>query len=250
MLVFPVFHFLSTDFVASIIPPWIPWHLFWTYFTAVNIFAAGLCIVFKKYARLTATLLGVEIFLFWALIHLFLLFHRAGDRWAESAMFGEMPGRWINSFKDFGLSGAAFLFAGTQSQTWRRTGKDRVFDLGRVILCISIAGFGVLHFVYPAFAPGIPPMQKNVLFPFPGQLFWVYLTGAYFVASATAIAANDRVRTIAALFAFVALAFELLIRVPIFIATPIAMTGDFLKDVGVIGGALILAECTKDTQPT
>jgi len=76
MLVYPVLHFVYTDFVASIIPPWIPWHLFWTYFTAVTIMAAGVAIVFKKHAQLAATLLGIEIFLFCALIHVFFSFTR------------------------------------------------------------------------------------------------------------------------------------------------------------------------------
>jgi hypothetical protein len=37
MLGYPVLHCVYTDFVASIIPPWIPWHLFWIYFTAMTI---------------------------------------------------------------------------------------------------------------------------------------------------------------------------------------------------------------------
>ena len=39
MLAYLVLHFVYTDFVASIVPPWIPCHMFWTYFTAYAIFA-------------------------------------------------------------------------------------------------------------------------------------------------------------------------------------------------------------------
>ena len=46
MLAYPAMHFLHTGFVASLIPPWIPWHFFWVYFTAVTIIAAGLAILF------------------------------------------------------------------------------------------------------------------------------------------------------------------------------------------------------------
>jgi uncharacterized membrane protein len=88
MLIFPVLHFVYPKFVASIIPPWIPWHMFWTYFTAVTIFAAGLSILFEKHPYWPAALLATEIFLFCVLIHVFLLFHGTGDAWAERPMQG------------------------------------------------------------------------------------------------------------------------------------------------------------------
>jgi hypothetical protein len=45
-----------------------------------------------------------------------------------------------------------------------------------MILGTSIGAFGVLHFLYPAFAPGIHPMFTTVRFFVPGHLFWVYLS--------------------------------------------------------------------------
>ena len=242
MFVYPVLHFVYTGFVASIIPPWIPWHMFWTYFTAITIMAAGVSIVLWKHAQLAATLLGIEIFLFCALIHVFLIFHAPGDPWAGRPTFGDLPSRLINFPKDLGLSGAVFIFAGTQSEAFRKSGKDKVLTLGRLILALCIAAFGMLHFVYPAYAPGIPPMSASVSFPIPGHLFWVYLTGSALLALAACIATNWKAREAAMLLGWMILLFDLLTWVPVFTAHPMEMTGNWLKDIGIAGGAFILAD--------
>ncbi len=250
MLVYPVLHFIYPDFVASIIPPWIPWHMFWTYFTAITLMAAGVSIVFLKHAQLAATLLGIEIFLFCALIHFFLIFHGPGNTWAQRSMFGDLPSRLINAPKDLGLSGAAFIFAGTQSKVFRTTGSDNVLLLGRIILSVCIAAFGVLHFVYPAFAPGIPPMSPNIPFPIPGHLFWVYLTGAALLAFAACIATNQRARLAAMLLGLTIVLFDLLTWVPVFLVHPVQLTGNWLKDIGIAGGAFVLADSLAAKHPT
>jgi uncharacterized membrane protein len=241
MLVYPALHFVYPDFVAGIVPPWIPWHLFWTYFTAVTIMAAGVAIVFRKHAQLAATLLGIEIFLFCALIHVFLVFPRAGDSWAAGAMFGDVPSRWINFPKDLGLSGAAFIFAGTQSESFRKTGRNLLLTLGRLILALCTAWFGVLHFVYPAYAPGLPPMSVKISFPIPGHAFWVYLTAVLLLVLATCLATNWKTREAALVLGLTIMAFDLVTWVPVFFANPSTLTGNWLKDIGVAGGALILA---------
>jgi uncharacterized membrane protein len=242
MLIFPILHFVYASFVADIIPPWIPWHLFWNYFTALTIFPGGLSILFRKFSYIIPLLLGIEIFLFVVLIHIFLLFHGKGDAWAERTMFGEFPGRVINAFKDFGLSGAVFIFAGTQSESWRETGKDGVFVFGRTIVGLSIAGLGVIHFIYPIFAPGLPPMLNTVPFIFPAEAFWVYLTGAALAIAGILIFAGKASHQLVAWAGLILLLFDLLVWVPQFIINPSDLTGNWLKDLGIIGGVLILAE--------
>ena len=43
-VVFGVDHLLYLRFVASLVPSWIPWHMFWAYLTAFAFIAAGLSI--------------------------------------------------------------------------------------------------------------------------------------------------------------------------------------------------------------
>jgi uncharacterized membrane protein len=235
-----VLHFIYTDFVASLVPPWIPWHLFWTYFTAVTIFAAGLAIVFRKQSYWAAILLGIEILLFCALIHLKILFHRPDDPWATRALFGDLPGRVINAFKDFGLGGAVLLFAGTQASP--QPGRiNWPLRIGQAIVAISLIAFGLLHFLYPAFAPGIEPISASVPFPIPGGSFWVYLTGAALVAGGLILLMHKESLTLTAFLGTGILLFELLTWLPRFASNPGDLTGNWLKDLGIIGGVLVLA---------
>jgi len=64
-----IMHFRYARFVAQIVPPWMPWRLFWAYFTGVALLVAGISIALRKQTRLAATLLGIMLSLFVLLIH-------------------------------------------------------------------------------------------------------------------------------------------------------------------------------------
>jgi uncharacterized membrane protein len=242
MVIFGVQHFVFAGFVTAIVPPWIPWHLFWTYFVGIALIAAGVAITLKREAWLAGLLLGAMILAFIVLIHSRLLAQMPGDLFAANPIFGPHPGRLNNACKDLGLSGAAFLFAGTQSETWKDSRRDKVFTLGRVLFAIAVATLGVLHFVYPAFAPGVQPMSTAVTFPLPGQPVWSYFTGIAFVAAAVAIFLNSKVRLAATLLGILILLFGLVVWVPWLAAHPQDVAGgNYLKDMGLAGGALLLA---------
>jgi uncharacterized membrane protein YphA (DoxX/SURF4 family) len=67
MVIFGVQHFMYAGFIATLVTPWIPGHLFWVYFTGVGMIVAGLCIAIKKSGRLAATWLGI-MFLLWVIV--------------------------------------------------------------------------------------------------------------------------------------------------------------------------------------
>jgi uncharacterized membrane protein len=70
LVVFAVQHFLYARFIATLIPAWIPGHLFWAYFVGVAFVAAALAIAAKVQGKLAATLLGT-MFILWVLfLHL------------------------------------------------------------------------------------------------------------------------------------------------------------------------------------
>jgi len=243
MLIYPVLHFIYPAFVAAIVPPWIPWHLFWTYFTAITIFAAGVAIVIRRFAYPAAVLLGIEILLFVLIIHGELLFHNSNDAWAESALFPKlMSDRFINAFKDFGLCGAVFVFAGTLPLVTKTSLQGVLFVAGRIILGLSIAAFGLLHFVYPQYAPGIPPMYADVTFIIPGHLFWVYVTGAGLLATGLIIVAGKETAKLVGWLGVLLLVFDVLVWAPRFGTHPGDLWGNWLKDLGVIGGVIILGQ--------
>ncbi|MCI4567878.1 hypothetical protein [Lysobacter sp. CFH 32150] len=65
--VFAATHFIYADFVATIVPAWIPARLFWAWFTGAAHLAAGLAVLTGIQARLAALLAGA-MYGSWALI--------------------------------------------------------------------------------------------------------------------------------------------------------------------------------------
>src|SRR4051794_8766807 len=63
-------HFPYAKYVAGLIPPWIPAHMFWTYVAAIALIAGGIGVVIPKTARLAATLSGIMLFSWVFLVHI------------------------------------------------------------------------------------------------------------------------------------------------------------------------------------
>jgi hypothetical protein len=248
MLIYPALHFVYLPFVAAIIPPWIPWHAFWTIFTAITIFMAGLAILLGWHTQLAAFLLGVELLIFCLTIHVFILLRLPGDTWAAGAMFGDLPSRLMNAPKDFGMCGACFILAGTVRHESHKYRPNFSLAFGLVIFCLSILAFAVLHFFYPNFAPGIEPMFASITFPLPGGHVLAYLTGAEFLIIVAAIAAKWHAHLAAMTLGFTILLFDLLVYGPHFIHEPSMLFGNWLKDIGVAGGAFLLAGYMKQSR--
>jgi uncharacterized membrane protein len=66
LIVFAIQHFLYADYIATLIPSWIPFQLFFAYFVGVAFTAASISILINIKARLASTLLGF-MFLFWVI---------------------------------------------------------------------------------------------------------------------------------------------------------------------------------------
>ena len=101
MVVFGYMHFLYPEFVASLVPNWIPWHLFWTDFAGIALMAGGLGIILNIKLRLAAGLLGLMIFLWLIVLHI----PRAFTAWHDA-------NEWTSVFEALMFSGIAFLLAG------------------------------------------------------------------------------------------------------------------------------------------
>lgn len=70
MISFGITHFMYADFVATLVPAWMPDHLFWTYFAAVTLIASGICIILKVRQGAVALLLSIMLFIWVFAVHL------------------------------------------------------------------------------------------------------------------------------------------------------------------------------------
>ncbi len=95
-------HFIYARFVATLIPEWIPAHLFWAYFVGVAFFVSAVAIVFRVRAVPISALLGL-MFLLWTLIlHL--------PRVLATQHNGN---EWTSMFVALGMAGSSWAVTGS-----------------------------------------------------------------------------------------------------------------------------------------
>lgn len=70
MISFGIAHFMYADYVAKMVPGWVPDHPFWTYFAGVSLVGSGVCIVLNIRRKIIAFLLSLMIFLWFIMLHL------------------------------------------------------------------------------------------------------------------------------------------------------------------------------------
>jgi len=104
-------HFLYTQFVATLVPHWIPHPMFWAYFAGVALLAGGAGLLVTKTARLAAALSGVMIFLWVVLLHV--------PR-ALAALPAQRRNEWTAVFEALAFSGIALAIAGALGARSRR----------------------------------------------------------------------------------------------------------------------------------
>ncbi len=63
-------HFIYIDFVAQLVPSWIPAPVFWAYFAGIALIAAGMGLMIGKTRKLSGTLAAVMIFVWMIILHL------------------------------------------------------------------------------------------------------------------------------------------------------------------------------------
>lgn len=98
MAVFGSLHFGPLEFSLPYVPDWLTWPAFWVYLAGAGLLLFTLSAILKRFDRLAAILLGVELLLFVILIHL------------PKAFSGDFLGI-IATFRDIAMAGAAWMFA-------------------------------------------------------------------------------------------------------------------------------------------
>jgi hypothetical protein len=102
MILFGIEHFLYAQFVQNLVPGWIPWHMFWTYFAGIALIAAGAGFILCIQLRLAGLLLGGAIFIWFLVLHI--------PR-AAVAPVTDNGNELASVFESLGFSGIAFLIA-------------------------------------------------------------------------------------------------------------------------------------------
>jgi uncharacterized membrane protein len=247
MAIFGMDHLVAAKAIATVVPSWIPGQLFWAYFVGVALIAAALSLATKTQPHLSAALLGIMIFLFVLLIHLPSCLATPYDKTKLTLVL-----------RDLTLSAGALAFAASRSEHGRARRapgwlqgsqveglSSKLIVLSRFLIAISIAVFGIDHYLYPSFAPGIP--QEGAVFVtmpawIPGHEFWAYLTGTIFVACAGGLTTRKHARSAATVLGLTVLILALFVYLPLTLAkaSDVANGLNYLAIHLALAGAVLL----------
>jgi len=240
MAVFASQHFTETKAVATLVPRWLQWHVFWTYFVGTAVIAASLSIVAKIQARLAGILLAVLLIIFDLLLHIpFIMAH-------PKNVIG-----WSIALRDLAFSGGALAFAATQTGNRKTGGANYLAILSRFFILVPAIFFGVEHFLHPQFMPGVD-FDRSMPTWVPVPVFWSYFAGTVFLIAGASLLLNRKARFAAMCLGFMALLLILFVYLPILVAKPLDIDNglNFLvSTLAFSGAALLLAKAMSNAAP-
>ena len=193
------------DYIQMMAPPWMPMHWFWPDFIGCVLLAAAASLSLRIFVRLSSTLLGLMFFLFVCMIYFPSVLRHLHSRPA-----------WTIMLRDLSFCAGAWALAG---HYWH-AGLPRLSNFkilfSRMVFAAVGLYYGVVHFLHPLFAPGVPLGKLMPSWaPFPSV--WGYLAGAILFLAGLALAVNVKSRMAAASIGALATALTLFLYLPILI---------------------------------
>jgi uncharacterized membrane protein len=184
LAVFGALHLFGSQFVRPIVPPYMPWRMFWVYSIGCALIAASLSIATRIGVRWSGLLFGIMMFLFVAMIHL-----PGALRHPDNRII------WTIVFRETSFGGAGWILAGIAMDGWSGKGKRALITVGRVFVTMALIMFGVEHFLHATGLPGVP-LEKQTPTWVPGRMLIDYVTGAGLLVAAGSVLLNRKSRIV------------------------------------------------------
>jgi len=223
-------HFTLTVAVASLIPAWIPWHMFWAYFVGACFIAAALSMVTGLQARLAASLLGLNFFLFVALMDIPGWLQDPKDRIALTLALRELS-----------FSGGALALAASLNGQWSERGAHILGGIARYFVAIPVAFFSFEQFLHGKHVPGVPLARLTPEYIY-GHAFWTYLAAVVYAVAGILLLAGMKTRAAATWIGLSVLVVELAVYVPIGVVDRASLANglNYVGDTLMFCGAVLL----------
>ena len=101
---FGILHLMYAKDVSPMVPSWIPFPLFWTYFAGIALIGSGLSIILKIRTGIISALLGLMIFIWFVTLHIPRVIH---------ASVADTGDEMISAFLALAYSGIGLIISGT-----------------------------------------------------------------------------------------------------------------------------------------
>jgi uncharacterized membrane protein YphA (DoxX/SURF4 family) len=225
---FGIEHFTRTQAIASLVPAYLPWHLFWAYFVGACFVAAPLSLVTRIHVRLSASLLALTFFLFVVLMDAPAWIHRLDDRFALALMLRQLA-----------FSGGALALAATLTEPGRR--RDMLATIARYAVAVTALYYSLEQFAHADYVPGVPLRRLTPAYVF-GHAIWTYVAAVGYAVTGVLLVAGKKTRTAAAWLGATVLLVELMVYVPIGIVERASLNHglNYVGDTLMFCGAVLL----------
>jgi len=223
-------HFTFTKEVASIVPGWIPWHVFFTYFVGCCLIAASLSLVTGIQTRLAATLLALNFFLFVALMDVPAWLQNPRDRIALTLALREL------AFSGGPLALAALL---TVPSNPRRA--QIMATIARYFIAVPVLFYSFEQFLHGPLVPAVPLARATPDYIY-GHSIWTYLCAVVYAIGGILLLIGKKTRAAATLVGLSVFFVELVVYVPIAVVdrARVDLGLNYLFDTLMFCGAVLL----------
>jgi uncharacterized membrane protein YphA (DoxX/SURF4 family)/uncharacterized membrane protein len=222
-------HFTLTKIIASLIPAWIPWHLFWAYFVGGCFIAAALSLVTKIQARLSASLLALTFLLFVVLMDAPGWAYNPRNRFALALALRELS-----------FSGGALALAASLSDQTRERGTHILSTVARYFVAIPVLFYSFEQFMHGDHVPGIPLEMVTPQWVY-GHAIWTYLTAVVYAVAGLLLLVGKKTRAAATWLGLTVLFVVLVVYVPIAVVERASLESlNYMADTLMYCGAILL----------
>jgi uncharacterized membrane protein len=200
---FGVEHFTEAKGVASIVPGWIPWHLFWVYLLGACFIAAALSLVTGIGARLAASLLALTFFLFVVLMDAPGWIANPRDRISMALMLREL------SF----CAGPLALAASLSAEKYPRIAR---IDLtaARIFIAVTALVYAVEQFLHADCVPAVPLERVTPTWIW-GHTMWAYVAAIAYAVTGALLLIGKKTHAAATWLGLTVLVVEIAVYAPI-----------------------------------
>jgi uncharacterized membrane protein len=223
-------HFTLTEAIASIVPAWIPWHLFWAYCVGTCFIAAALSLVTRIQTGLSASLLALTFFLFVVLMD--------APGWAQDPRNRFAP---TLALRELSFSGGPLALAASLTEQGRERSRHMLTAIARYFIAIPALFFGLEQFVHGNYVPGIPLDRVTPAWIY-GHAIWTYLAAVVSAFAGTLLLIGKRTRAAATWLGLSVLFVELVVYLPVGIVDRASLGQGFnyLADTLMFCGTVLL----------